>query len=84
MFTKVVRLGGRDSPKSMGSVAAAPAAVVVAVDDAAEEMTERELHIANADFGGSVAAWLETGPTMKSRGLKLGIKLASIELGTFQ
>ena len=42
MFTRVVRLGGKDSPKSMGSVAAVPAAVVP-VDDAGEEMTEREL-----------------------------------------
>ena len=43
MLTSVVRLGGSDSPKSMGSVAAAlAAAVVVALDDAAE-MTEREL-----------------------------------------
>ena len=46
MFTRVVRLGGRDSPKSMGSVAAAPA-VVVAVDDPVEEMTERELRARN-------------------------------------
>ena len=38
-------MGGSDSPKSRGSVAAAAlaAAVVVALDDAAEEMTEREL-----------------------------------------
>ena len=45
MLTSVVRLGGSDSPKSRGSVAAAlaAAAVVVALDDAAEEMTEREL-----------------------------------------
>ena len=43
LFTSVVRFGGSDSPKSMGNVAAA-AAAVVAVDEA-EEMTERELMV---------------------------------------
>ena len=49
-MTNVVRLGGSDSPKSRGSVAAAlAAAVVVALDDAAEEMTERELRRFNGE-----------------------------------